>query len=103
MILRRSHPNDKLIVVSRQITIQNELGLHARPAAEFVRVENGFRAEITLIKGQQRFSASRLIDIMRTNLARGATAMLEARGDAAEAALTRRERLIVDFRYGKED
>ena len=37
MILRRTHPSDKLIVVSRQITVQNELGLHARPAAEFVR------------------------------------------------------------------
>src|SRR5438093_898954 len=85
MILRRSHPNDKLIVVSREIIIQNELGLHARPAAEFVRVANGFRAEITLIKGEQRFSASSLIDVLRANLDRGATAMLEARG--AEACM----------------
>ena len=68
MILRRSHPADKLIVVSRQITVQNELGLHARPAAEFVRVANRFRSEITLIKDEQRFSAASLIDVLRANL-----------------------------------
>ncbi len=93
MILRRSHPNDKLIVVSREITIQNELGLHARPAAEFVRVANGFRAEITLIKGEQRFSASSLIDVLRAN----------PRGADAEAAITRLERLLIEFRDRKED
>src|SRR5438094_9164970 len=103
MILRRSHPNDKLIVVSRQITIQNELGLHARPAAEFVRVANGFRAEITLIKGEQRFSASSLIDVLRANLDRGATALLEARRAGAEAATTRLDKLLIEFRDRKED
>ena len=103
MILRRSHPDDKLIVVSREITIQNELGLHARPAAEFVRVANGFRAEITLIKDEQRFSASSLIDVLRANLDCGATAMLEARGADAEAAVTRLEKLLIEFRKRKED
>ena len=103
MILRRSHPSDKLIVVSRQITVQNELGLHARPAAEFVRIANGFRAQITLIKDQQRFSASSLIDVLRANLDCGASAMLEARGADAEAAVTRLEKLLVEFRNRKED
>src|SRR6185369_16604698 len=60
----RSHPDDKLIVVTREIIVQNELGLHARPAAEFVRVANSFRAEITLIKDEQRFSAASLIVVL---------------------------------------
>jgi len=103
MILRRSHPNDKSIVVTREIRIQNELGLHARPAAEFVRVANRFRSEITLIKGEQRFSASSLIDVLRANLDKGASAMLEARGADAEAAITRLEELLIEFRDRKED
>ena len=103
MILRRSHPNDKSIVVAREITIQNELGLHARPAAEFVRVANRFRSEITLIKGEQRFSASSLIDVLRANLDKGASAILEARGADAEAAITRLEELLIEFRDRKED
>ena len=103
MILRRSHPNDKSIVVAREIRIQNDLGLHARPAAEFVRVANRFRSEITLIKGEQRFSASSLIDVLRANLDKGASAMLEARGADAEAAITRLEELLIEFRDRKED
>src|SRR5438105_13196163 len=103
MILRRSHPNDKLIVVAREITVQNELGLHARPAAEFVRVANGFRAEITLIKREQRFSASSLIDVLRANLDRRATAMLEPRGPDAQAALTRLEKLRSELRDRNEE
>ena len=103
MILRRSHPNDKSIVVTRTITVQNELGLHARPAAEFVRVANRFRSEITLIKDEQRFSASSLIDVLRANLDRGATDVLEARGADAEAAIARLEKLLLEFRDRKED
>ena len=103
MILRRSHPDDRLIVVSREITVQNELGLHARPAAEFVRVANKFRSEITLIKGEQRFSASSLIDVLRANLDKGASATLEARGKDAEAAIARLEQLLIEFRDRKED
>jgi phosphocarrier protein HPr len=103
MILRRSHPNDKSIVVTRPITVQNELGLHARPAAEFVRVANRFRSEITLIKDGQRFSAASLIDVLRANLDKGATAVLEARGADAEAAIARLQKLLVEFRDRKED
>jgi phosphocarrier protein HPr len=103
MILRRSRPTDRLIVVSRQITVQNELGLHARPAAEFVRVANKFRSEITLIKDEQRFSASSLIDVLRANLDKGASATLEARGADAEAAVTRLEQLLFELRDRKED
>jgi phosphotransferase system HPr-like phosphotransfer protein len=66
-------------------------------------VANSFRAEITLIKDEQRFSAASLIDVLRANLDCGASAMLEARGADAEAAITRLEKLLVEFRSRKED
>ena len=102
-MLRRSHPDDKLIVVSRDIVVQNELGLHARPAAEFVRLANSFRAEITLIKAGERFSAESLIDVLRANLDCGARATLEARGIDAEKAIARLVQLLEKFRDRKED
>ncbi len=102
-MLRRSHPDDKLIVVSREIVVQNELGLHARPAAEFVRLANSFRADITLIKEGERFSASSLIDVLRANLDCGARAILEARGADAESATNRLVKLLENFRDRKED
>ena len=102
-MLRRSHPDDKLIVVSREIVVQNELGLHARPAAEFVRLANSFRADITLIREGERFSAASLIDVLRANLDCGARAILEARGADAENATNRLVKLLENFRDRKED
>ena len=83
---------------SREITIVNELGLHARPAAEFVRRANAFRSDIWLVTANGRFSALSLIDVMRANLDRGAVATLEAHGTDAEEALDRLAKLVSGFR-----
>lgn len=82
---------------SCQITIANELGLHARPAAEFVRRANTFRSEIALVTKAGRFSALSLIEIMRANLDRGAVATLEAVGDDAEEAVDHLARLVSEM------
>ena len=72
--------------MSREVMVQNELGMHARPAAEFARKANSFRSELWLVRDGTRFSATSVIDILRANLERGAKLTLEARGtDAAEA------------------
>jgi phosphotransferase system HPr (HPr) family protein len=85
-------------VATREINILNELGLHARPAAEFARRANAFRSEIWIVKDGKRFSASSLIDILRANLDQGATAVLEAKGRDAEEAVERLARLLHEFR-----
>ena len=38
--------------VVRELVIQNQTGLHARPAAAFVRTANTFRSEIIVTKGE---------------------------------------------------
>ncbi len=91
--MRKSRTEDATIA-RREITILNELGLHARPAAEFARRAKAFRSEICIIKEGQRFSASSLIEILRANLDQGATAVLEAKGRDAEAAVERLARLL---------
>ncbi len=83
-----------VVRASREITIINEFGLHARPAAEFVRRANSFRSEITLVTRAGRFSALSLIDVMRANLERGAVATLEAEGVDAEEAVERLAQLV---------
>ena len=80
------------------MTILNELGLHARPAAEFARRAKGFRSEIWLVRNGQRFSAASLIEILRANLDQGATATLEAKGRDAEVAVERLANLIRGFK-----
>jgi phosphocarrier protein HPr len=85
------------VSVQREVRISNELGLHARPAAEFVKRANSFRSEIWVVKDGKRYSAASLIDILRANLDCGAAATLEANGVDAEEALDRLEKLLAEF------
>ena len=84
--------------ITRDITIVNEMGLHARPAALFVRRANAFRSEIWLIKDGKRFSAASLIDVMRANVDCGTTVTLEANGPDAETALERLTQLLRELK-----
>jgi phosphocarrier protein HPr len=86
------------ISVRREVRITNELGLHARPAAQFVKRANRFRSEIWLVKEGKRYSATSLIEILRANLDCGATAMLEAHGIDADEAIDELEKLLAEFR-----
>jgi phosphocarrier protein HPr len=81
----------------RDVHITNKLGLHARPAAQFVKRARSFRSEIWIVKDGKRYSAASLIDILRANLDCGATATLEAHGVDAEEALERLEKLLAEF------
>lgn len=91
------------VSVHREVRISNELGLHARPAAEFVKRANSFRSEIWIVKDGKRYTATSLIDILRANLDCGATAVLEAHGVDAEEAVERLEKLLAEFRHRKDN
>jgi phosphocarrier protein len=72
----------------------NELGLHARPAAEFVRAAQAFRSEIWIVKGKEQFSAGSIIEVLMANLDCGDTGVIEAEGPDVEPAIARIVRLV---------
>ena len=83
---------------AREIKIVNELGLHARPAAEFVRCASQFRSEIFLVKDGSRLSATSVIEVLMADLNRGETATLEAHGTDAGTAVETLAELVSNFR-----
>jgi Phosphotransferase System HPr (HPr) Family len=89
------------VVILQEITIVNELGLHARPAAEFVLAAKAFRSQIWLVKGEERFSAASILDVLTANLNCGDTATIQAEGPDAEEAIKRLVELTREF--GKRD
>jgi phosphocarrier protein HPr len=91
------------VSVRRDVRITNELGLHARPAAQFVKRANKFRSEIWIVTEGKRYSAASLIDILRANLDCGATATLEAHGVDANEAVDELEKLLAEFRETDND
>jgi phosphocarrier protein HPr len=82
------------VSAEREVRISNKLGLHARPAAHFVKHVRTFRSEIWLATADGRYSASSLIDVLRANLDCGSTATLQAHGVDAEEAVERLQRLL---------
>jgi phosphocarrier protein len=86
----------------REVEIQNQLGLHARPAAEFVRCVHTFNSEITIRKGDERFSAHSILEVLSANLDCGTRIVLEAIGSDADEALDRLEKLLFEFKEQEE-
>lgn len=86
------------VTVTREVTVTNELGMHARPAAEVARKANSFRSEISFIRDGNRFSATSVIDLLRANLERGAKLTLEAHGVDAEEAVAAMEKTLSELR-----
>jgi phosphocarrier protein HPr len=82
------------VSAEREVRISNKLGLHARPAAHFVKHVRTFRSEIWLATAGGRYSASSLIDVLRANLDCGSTATLQAHGVDAEEAVDRLQKLL---------
>jgi phosphocarrier protein HPr len=96
--MRKSRSRAETVRASCEITIVNEMGLHARPAAEFVRRANAFRSEIWIATKAGRFSALSLLEVMRANLDRGAVATLEACGADAEEAVERLAKVVRELK-----
>ena len=67
-------------------TIQDALGIHARPAGQLVKVVKGFASKVTLTKGEKTIDATRLMSLMGMGVKQGDT--LHITVDEAEATET---------------
>lgn len=69
------------------VTIQRGAGLHARPAAEFVRLANRFSATTTIRSNGRRANAKSILGVLGLGANKGAKVELEVEGEGADAAL----------------
>ena len=89
-------------MLERQVTILNKLGLHARPAAEFVRAVRTFKSTVRIIKNSECYSGASILDVLSANLDCGSTMLLRIEGADAESAMERLCFLIEEFRRQEE-
>ncbi len=76
------------------VEIVNELGLHARPAALFVRQASKFKADIKIIKDDREADGKSILDIMMLTARRGTNIVISADGEDAEAAVKALRQLV---------
>jgi len=84
-----------------QVTILNKYGLHARPAAEFVKLANKFQSEVWVAKDQVEVNGKSIMGVMMLAAERGSVVDIRASGGDAEAAVAALAKLVAD-RFGEE-
>ena len=78
----------------KEITIVNRLGLHARPAALFVKVASRFRAEVWVKKDNDEVNGKSIMGLMMLAAGQGSKLQIRCEGPDADRALEEVESLI---------
>jgi phosphocarrier protein HPr len=83
-------------MVERTVQIVNKNGVHARPAAEIVKISTKFQSEITLVKDGMEVNGKSIMGVMMLAAECGSSLQLRAEGPDAEAALDALATLIAN-------
>ncbi len=75
------------MVYEKKVTVQNESGLHARPASLFVKEASKFKSEIMILYDDKEVQAKSILGVMSLGAKQGSSIVLKARGDDAPAAV----------------
>ena len=89
------------MTAERTVQIVNKNGLHARPAAEIVKVASRFQCDITIIRDDLEVNAKSIMGVMMLAAEFGAELVVRANGPDAEAAVAAIAELVAD-KFGED-
>ncbi|NCC67474.1 MAG: HPr family phosphocarrier protein [Clostridia bacterium] len=85
-------------MLTKEVTINNQVGLHARPATFFIQKANEFRSNIWIEKDDRKVNAKSLLGVLSLGIVKGTTVKLIADGGDEKDAIGTLENLILsDF------
>ena len=79
---------------TKEVTVNNEVGLHARPATYFIQKANEFKSSIWVEKEERRVNAKSLLGVLSLGIVKGTTITLIADGSDENAAVDALSELI---------
>lgn len=80
-------------MVSKKVIVKNPIGLHARPAAEFVKVTSRLACEVTVGKGHLKVNAKSILGVISLGAAQNSEIEIYTDGEDETKSLN----LLVDF------
>ncbi|MCU0660988.1 MAG: HPr family phosphocarrier protein [Myxococcota bacterium] len=83
------------------LTIENELGLHARAATMFVQVASKFDADITVIKDGREVNGKSIMGVLTLVASKGTKIQVRAEGRQASEVLDAISKLVAE-KFGEE-
>ena len=85
-------------MITKEVVINNQVGLHARPATFFIQKANEFKSSIWVEKEERRVNAKSLLGVLSFGVVMGTTAPLSAaRPGEEESFATLSELIDSDF------
>ena len=72
---------------TQNVTINNEVGLHARPATFFIQKANEFKSSIWVEKEERRVNAKSLLGVLSLGIVGGVTIRIIADGSDEQEAV----------------
>ena len=67
-------------MISREVLISNNIGLHARPATFFIQKANSFKSSVWVEKEERRVNAKSLLGVLSLGIVKGMTITVIAEG-----------------------
>lgn len=98
--VKKEENKDDLVIV-RELTIVNKMGLHARPAAMFVKISNGHKSEVWVEKDGEQVNGKSIMGLMMLAAGLGSKLKVTAKGSDAAEVLKKLEELL-ERRFGEE-
>ncbi|MBE6560522.1 MAG: HPr family phosphocarrier protein [Ruminococcaceae bacterium] len=74
-------------MISRDVVIKNNVGLHARPATFFIQKANSYRSSVWVEREDRRVNAKSLLGVLSLGIVKGTTITLIADGSDEQEAL----------------
>jgi phosphocarrier protein len=79
---------------SKEVVVQNQVGLHARPATFFIQKANEFKSTIWVEKDERKVNAKSLLGVLSLGITKGTTIIVMADGADEQEAVTTLVNLI---------
>ncbi|HHY83094.1 MAG TPA: HPr family phosphocarrier protein [Clostridiales bacterium] len=89
-------------MVEREFVIENEAGLHARPAARLIKVASSFMSDISIIRNGKTGNAKSLLSVLALGVFKGTKITIRIDGPDEITALYKISKLI-ESNFSEED
>ena len=80
--------------LTKELVVNNKMGIHARPAAMIVRITNKFKADVFVEKEEEQVNGKSIMGLMMLAAGKGSKVKFLASGDDAAQMLTELEQLF---------
>lgn len=83
---------------SKEITVVNKTGLHARPAADFVKEAAKFKSAITIEFKGKKYNAKSILNVLSAGITAGSAITISAEGEDEAPAIEKLAEVIANFK-----